>query len=77
LSEEKGESDQIEAEPSQLTDKETEQIKDDFIMLDKNYLDGEVRPLSHLSDFTRVNPLTASSEIANSSQMIANFLIGP
>ena len=38
-----------------------EEAKDGFVIVDNTYLDSvsEVHPLSNVSDFTRVNPMTA------------------
>ena len=38
-----------------------EETKDSFVIVDNTYLDSvsEIHPLSNVSDFTRVNPMTA------------------
>lgn len=52
---------------------------DDFVIVDNSYLDtvSEIHPLSNLSDFTRVNPLTAQTDFKHLSAMPQSFLIGP
>jgi len=56
-----------------------EESKDGFVIVDNTYLDSvsEMHPLSNLSDFTRVNPTTASTDFKHLSDMPSTFLIGP
>ena len=60
--------------------KESKDGEEGFVIVDDSYLDGvaqEVIPLSKTSDFTRVNPLTASTDFKHFNAMFSNFLIGP
>ena len=47
--------------------------------MDNSYLDtvSELHNLSNLSDFTRVNPLTAQADFKHLTAMPTGFLIGP
>ena len=56
-----------------------EENKDGFVIVDNTYLDSvsEMHPLSNLSDFTRVNPMTASTDFKHLASMPSTFLIGP
>ena len=56
-----------------------EEIKDSFVIVDNTYLDSvsEIHPLSNVSDFTRVNPMTAQTDFKNLTSMLSTFLIGP
>ena len=76
--------DSKEDQPAQADDNAEKQIveeaKDDFVIVDDAYLDGvaqEVPNLNKQSDFTRVNPLTASTDFKHFNPMYATFLIGP
>ena len=56
-----------------------EESKDSFVIVDNTYLDSvsEQHPLSNLSDFTRVNPATASTDFRHLNSPLSTFLIGP
>ena len=56
-----------------------EETKEDFVIVDNSYLDtvSELHNLSNLSDFTRVNPLTAQADFKHLTAMPTGFLIGP
>ena len=56
-----------------------EENKDGFVIVDNTYLDdvSELHPLSNLSDFTRVNPVTAQTDFKHLASMPSTFLIGP
>lgn len=44
-------------QPANAATEET--IVDDFVVVDNNYVEASLHPLSNLSEFTRVNPMTA------------------
>jgi hypothetical protein len=56
-----------------------EETKDGFVIVDNTYLDSvsEIHPLSNVSDFTRVNPMTAQTDFKHLTSMVSTFLIGP
>mmetsp|Transcript_38441 Transcript_38441/g.50416 ORF Transcript_38441/g.50416 Transcript_38441/m.50416 type:complete len:85 (+) Transcript_38441:1039-1293(+) len=56
-----------------------EETKEDFVIVDNSYLDtvSELHNLSNLSDFTRVNPLTAQADFKHLTAMPTGFVIGP
>ena len=71
----------LQEDPAQKADDPAaaEEAKEDFVIVDNSYLDtvSELHNLSNLSDFTRVNPLTAQADFKHLTAMPTGFLIGP